>query len=54
MNSTQQSFDAFELVEKRLDELNKIMQSFWIVIITLMIFLHQIGFLMKEGGSIKI
>jgi ammonium transporter, Amt family len=38
---------------QRADELSKILDTIWVVVVSVMIILSQTGFIMKETGSIK-
>lgn len=40
-------------IEKRIDDLRVILDNVWILICSIMVFLVQVGFLMKETGSIR-
>ena len=44
---------ADQITMKRIDTLGDILDTVWIVICTTMVILAQVGFLMKETGSIK-
>lgn len=42
-----------EIITNRIDGLKEILDTVWVIVVMIMIILAQIGFLMKETGSIK-
>lgn len=44
---------ASEIMVNRIDVLSEILDTVWVVICVVMIILSQVGFMMKETGSIK-
>ena len=40
-------------MNSRIHDLSDILDTVWVVVVTIMIILAQIGFMMKESGSIK-
>ena len=53
MTSIVASQSAKEVMNDRIDELSNICDTVWLVICTVMVILAQVGFLMREVGSIK-
>jgi Amt family ammonium transporter len=41
------------MIDRRLDNLGTVLDNVWILICSVMVFLAQVGFLMKETGSIR-
>ena len=44
---------AYNNMVNRIENLSDILDTVWIIVVTLMIFLAQAGFMMRETGSIK-
>ena len=44
---------AEEVTIKRINELQDVINSVWIIIMSIMIFLFQVGYMMIETGTIK-
>jgi|DEB0MinimDraft_12_1074336.scaffolds.fasta_scaffold14667_1 ammonium transporter, Amt family len=44
---------ALLVTQKRVTTLSEILDTVWVVICGVMVFLAQVGFMMKETGSIK-
>ena len=44
---------ASKLMQKRINTLADILDTVWVVICVVMVLLAQVGFMMKETGSIK-
>jgi len=44
---------GFEVISHRLSDLNTILDQIWIIICTVMVLLSQVGYMMRETGSIK-
>ena len=51
---TEEAFQfASEIMTTRINVLSEILDTVWVVICVVMIILSQVGFMMKETGSIK-
>lgn len=53
MNLDKNTISAEQAMVSRIHDLADILDTVWVVVVTIMIILAQIGFMMKESGSIK-
>jgi Amt family ammonium transporter len=44
---------AIDNIDLRFVDLNKILDQIWIIICTIMVLLSQVGYMMRETGTIK-